>query len=102
MFNATKIMRSIIVDVETTGLSVLRGGRVIEVGAVALGNGMVVAELDTLIKTGTSISYGAYRVHGISEEMLYGKPSPDNVWSIFRAGTTPRCGVKRFLLIDDF
>lgn len=54
--------RTIVVDVETSGLSVQRGGRVIEVGAVALENGIVVAELDTLINTGVVISYGAYRV----------------------------------------
>ena len=76
--------RTIVVDVETSGLSVQRGGRVIEVGAVALENGIVVAELDTLINTGIVISYGAYRVHGISEEMLYGKPSPVDVWGSFR------------------
>lgn len=78
------MQRIVIVDVETTGLSVQRGGRVIEVGAVAVENGIVVAELDTLIDSGSAISYGAYRVHGISEAMLYGKPQPDQVWSRFR------------------
>jgi DNA polymerase-3 subunit epsilon len=77
------MLRTVAIDVETTGLSVQRGGRVIEVGAVALENGIVVAELDTLIDTGAAISYGSYRVHGISEEMLYGKPSPGDVWSRF-------------------
>jgi len=78
------MQRTVIVDVETTGLSVQRGGRVIEVGAVAVENGIVVAELDTLIDSGTVISYGAYRVHGISEAMLYGQPQPEAVWSRFR------------------
>jgi DNA polymerase-3 subunit epsilon len=73
----------VIVDVETTGLSTGRGGRVIEVGAVAVENGRVAAELDTLIDTGAAIHYGAYRVHGISEQMLYGKPSPEEVWPVF-------------------
>lgn len=79
-----QMQRTVIVDVETTGLSVQRGGRVIEVGAVAVENGIVVAELDTLIDSGSVISYGAYRVHGISEAMLCGKPQPDAVWSRFR------------------
>lgn len=78
------MVRTIVVDVETSGLSVQRGGRVIEVGAMVLENGIVVAELDTLIDTGVVISYGAYRVHGISEAMLYGKPSPEDVWDSFR------------------
>jgi DNA polymerase-3 subunit epsilon len=76
--------RTIVVDVETSGHSVQRGGRVIEVGAVALESGIVVAELDTLIDAGVVISYGAYRVHGISEDMLCGKPSPEDVWGSFR------------------
>ena len=85
------MLRTVVIDVETTGLSVQRGGRVIEVGAVAFENGIIVAELDTLIDTGAHISYGAYRVHGISEEMLYGKPSPEDVWGRFRdfAGDAP-------------
>lgn len=78
------MQRVIVVDVETTGLSVRRGGRVIEVGAVAMENGIVTGEFDTLIDTGAAISYGAYRVHGISEAMLTGKPLPCEVWPMFR------------------
>lgn len=70
----------IAVDVETTGLSAKSGGRVIEVGAVAVKNGVVTEEFDTLIDTGANISYGAWRVNGISQEMLVGKPSPLEVW----------------------
>jgi DNA polymerase-3 subunit epsilon len=77
-------MKYVVVDVETTGMSVQRGGRVIEVGAVALDDGVVVAELDTLIDTGARISHGAFRVHGISEAMLSGKPGPAQVWPWFR------------------
>ena len=78
------MLRTIIVDVETNGMSVRRGGRVIEIGAVAIENGSVVAEFDTLIDTGAEISYGAYRVHGISQDMLYGMPPPEEVWDSFR------------------
>ena len=80
----TGTLRTVVVDVETTGLSVRHCGRVIEIGAVALENGIVVAELDTLIDTGAPISYGAYRVHGISEDMLHGKPQPEKIWGSFR------------------
>lgn len=77
-------MRKVVVDVETTGFSVQGGGRVIEIGAVAIEGGRIVAELGTLIDTGAEISHGAYRVHGISAAMLRGKPAPEDVWSSFR------------------
>ena len=78
-------------DVETSGMSVKRGGRVIEVGAVAVVKGVIVDEFDTLIDTGTAISYGAYQVHGITEDLLRGKPQPEEVWAGFRefAGNAP-------------
>lgn len=72
--------RHVVVDVETTGLGVARGGRVIEVGAVAVEDGRIVAELDTLIDAGAPISSGAFRVHGISEAMLCGRPAPAEAW----------------------
>jgi len=76
--------RQVIIDVETTGMSAARGGRVIEIGAVAIEAGRIVAELGTLIDTGAEISYGAWRVHGISAAMLVGKPEPADVWGAFR------------------
>jgi len=78
------LKRYVVIDVETTGLSVQRGGRVIEIGAVTVERGAVVAEFDTLINAGAPISYGAYRVHGISEEMLAGKPAAEDVWTRLR------------------
>ena len=77
------MLQTVIIDVETTGMSVKRGGRVIEVGAVAVVGNTIVAELDTLIDTGAEISHGAYQVHGISQDMLRGKPQPDDVWNSF-------------------
>ena len=75
-----QMARHIVIDVETTGLSVHHGGRVIEVGAVAVEQGAITTELETLIDTGAAISYSAWRVHGISEAMLTGKPTPLDVW----------------------
>lgn len=83
--------RYIAIDVETCGLPAGRGGRVIEIGAVVLEGGVIVAEMNSLIDTGATIQYRAYQVHGISAEMLYGKPSPEEVWGNFRefVGDTP-------------
>ena len=83
--------RIVVIDTETTGLSVKNGGRVIEIGAVVVENGQIVAELATLINTGAPISYGAFRVHGISQTMLAGKPKPEEVWPWFLqfAGASP-------------
>jgi len=75
-----QMARHIVIDVETTGLSVRSGGRVIEVGAVAVESGIITGEFETLIDTGAAISYAAWRVHGISEAMLAGKPAPADVW----------------------
>jgi len=75
--------RHIAVDVETSGLAAVSGGRVIEIGAVAIEGRRMVAELSTLIQTGTPISYGAFKIHGISREMLRGQPAPDEVWPAF-------------------
>ncbi len=83
--------RTVILDVETTGLSAERGGRVIEIGAVAVVDGVIIDTFDTLIDTSAVISYGAYRVHGISGDMLRGKPRPEEVWNSFLefAGDAP-------------
>jgi len=75
----------IVVDLETTRLSVVSGGRVIEIGAVKMAGSVIVNEFSTLINPGTPICYSAYRVHGISEGMLQGAPLPQDAWSAFRA-----------------
>lgn len=78
-----QVQRHVIVDVETTGMSVQNGGRVIEIGAVAVEAGRITDEFSTLIDTGAPIHYGAQRVHGISASMLRGKPLPADVWPSF-------------------
>lgn len=76
--------RCVVVDVETTGMSTARGGRVIEIGAVAIEKGACVGEFSSLINTGTPIASGAYRVHGISQAMLRDQPKPAQIWPSFR------------------
>jgi len=68
------------IDVETTGLSARRGDRVIEVGAVIIEGGRLSDTFHTLVRTGVPINPHAMAVHGITEEMLAGKPSPHDVY----------------------
>lgn len=83
--------RTIIFDFETTGLSPKQGHRVIEIGAVALDNLEIVEEFSTLVDAGQPISWQAEQVHGISNAMLAGAPTPDEVFSDFHSfiGSAP-------------
>ncbi|MDO8446596.1 MAG: 3'-5' exonuclease [Deltaproteobacteria bacterium] len=71
---------SVVLDVETTGLSPSRGDRVIEVGAVAIEDGEIISEFDTLIYIEKKIPWHAQRVHGITDAMLLGKPPSEEVF----------------------
>lgn len=73
-----------VLDVETTGLSPRYGDRVIEIGAVALEDGRMVEEFHTLINIQSPIPKAVQRIHGITDEMLIGKPKPDVVMPRFR------------------
>lgn len=81
-FSETKIssyQRYVVLDVETTGLSPRYGDRVIEIGAVALEGGLMVEEFHTLIDIESPIPKAVQRIHGITDEMLIGKPKADEV-----------------------
>jgi DNA polymerase-3 subunit epsilon len=71
--------RCVVVDVETTGLSPLRGERIIEIGAVTVDGSGIVDEFHSLIDPGTRIALQASHVHGITSDMLAGKPKPEEV-----------------------
>lgn len=72
-------LTTVVLDVETSGLAAARD-RVIEIGAVRIEAGRIVAEYDTLIGVDVPIHWAAQRVHGISREMLRGEPPPETVW----------------------
>ena len=72
--------RYVVLDVETTGLSPWRGDRVIEVGAVAIEGGDMIAEFNTLVQTPRDIPWRASQIHGITDEMLIGQPTPEEVF----------------------
>ncbi|HHX63293.1 MAG TPA: WYL domain-containing protein [Chloroflexi bacterium] len=64
----------VFLDVETTGLAATLGDRICEVAALRCQNGEVTDALQRLVNPQRSITPGAYRVHGIDEEMLRDAP----------------------------
>jgi len=77
--------RYVAIDVETTGLSPRRGHRIIEIGAIAIEGISIVAEFSSLIQADRKISLDAQLVHGITDEMLFGKPSFEDIFPDFHA-----------------
>lgn len=75
--------RYVVLDFETSGFSVRRGARIIEIGAVILEKGSIISEFQTLVNCGKIISKQAEKVHGISYEMLFGQPVPEDVFPRF-------------------
>jgi DNA polymerase-3 subunit epsilon len=68
-------MKEIVLDTETTGLDPFSGDRLIEIGAIELNNRIITTtKFHVYINPQTTISEGAYRVHGISNAMLADKP----------------------------
>jgi DNA polymerase III epsilon subunit len=76
--------RHVIFDVETTGLFVERGHRIIEIGAVAVNGGVMGEEFSSLIFTDKTITKKAQKVHGITAAMLAGQPKPEEALEAFR------------------
>ena len=69
------MIREIILDTETTGLSPERGDRIVEIGCVELVNYTPTGnEFHKYLNPEREMSEGAYRVSGISDEFLKDKP----------------------------
>lgn len=68
----------VILDFETTGLSPAYA-RVIEVGAVLVKSGKVVDKLSQLMDPGCPIPYFITDITGITNRMVKGKPTPEEV-----------------------
>lgn len=83
--NGKHILRTVVFDVETTGLSLEFGDRVIEVGAVALEHDKIVDAFHSLVDVDRPIDPAAGRVHGITEEMLRGQPRAEMVMPRFHS-----------------
>ncbi len=61
-------------DLETTGLDVVTGDAICEIGALKVRDGKVVAKFHSLVNPGRSVPEAAYLVHKISDADLAGAP----------------------------
>ena len=73
----------IVIDTETTGLSVRKGARLIEIGAVKIHNDELVDEFDQLINPFEHIPSRITGLTGIDDGMLLGKPDVREVMDEF-------------------
>ena len=68
-------MRSITLDIETTGLSFLEGHKIVEIGCVELLNNFPSGKTwQRYINPERSIPEEAFKIHGLSNEFLSNKP----------------------------
>jgi DNA polymerase III epsilon subunit family exonuclease len=73
-----------VIDFETTDKDPTRA-EIIDIGAVRVRDGVVLAEYKTLVKSKTPIPAAASEIHGIHNEDLANAPSFRQVWPAFRA-----------------
>ena len=68
-------MRSITLDIETTGLSFLEGHKIVEIGCVELLNNFPSGKTwQRYINPERSMPEEAFKIHGLSDEFLSNKP----------------------------
>lgn len=73
----------IVLDIETSGLSPAKGGRIIEIGGIRVKNGKIIDIFSQLINPGCKIYTTTIELTGITNEMLVGKPSFQEVMPKF-------------------
>jgi len=79
-------MRQVVLDTETTGLEVLSGHRIIEIGAVEVENRRLTGRtFHKYVNPDREIDDGAKEVHGITEAFLADKPRFADVWQELEA-----------------
>lgn len=73
-------MRHVMLDTETTGLSVAAGHRIIEIAAIEVDNRTVTTNVfQVYVNPQRAVDQGAFEVHGLSDEFLEDKPTFDLV-----------------------
>jgi DNA polymerase III subunit epsilon len=80
MVNITQNNNLVFIDVETTGLDPRKGHRIIEVGAIAMESNQVISEFQSLIQVNYPIPRHVSKIHGITNDMLFDQPTPEQVY----------------------
>jgi DNA polymerase III epsilon subunit family exonuclease len=65
----------VVFDLETTGLNVTRGARVVEIGALKLERGEVAGDFLTLVDPGVPVPADATAIHGLADADVAGQPT---------------------------
>ena len=69
-------MKEVILDTETTGLSVKEGHKIVEIGCIELDNLIPTKKIfHCFLNPGRKVSESAFKVHGYSDEFLSDKQS---------------------------
>ncbi|MBD0391144.1 DNA polymerase III subunit epsilon [Wolbachia endosymbiont of Pentalonia nigronervosa] len=77
-------MREVVLDTETTGLSIESGHRIIEIGCVELKNRIPTGNVfHQYLNPERDIPYHSFKIHGISEEFVQDKPLFSDIASAF-------------------
>jgi DNA polymerase-3 subunit epsilon len=77
-------MLEVILDTETTGLSILEKHKIVEIGCVELNNQISTDKIfHTYVNPRRSVSEAAYKVHGYSDEFLSNKKTFSEISEAF-------------------
>lgn len=75
----TKQTEYVVFDVETTGLFPQRGDRIVEIAAVRVKNWKIVDTFESLVNPQRDLPIEAQNINNISEDMVLGAPTADEV-----------------------
>jgi len=77
-------MREVVLDTETTGLSIETGHRIVEIGCVELKNRIPTGNVfHQYLNPERDIPYHSFKIHGISEKFVQDKPLFSDIASAF-------------------
>ncbi len=74
----------VVFDLETTGLSPLRGARVIEIGAVKIEDGEITDKFQSLVNPRITIPAFLSGINGITDAMLEDQPKSEEIFPQFQ------------------